>query len=130
MTYTFTLPYEIPSLNKWSKWHWAKQAKERKKYEGEFLFQRQNYRYESRHFQKSNETIYNENLFPLKNVNIHIISYRFQLITDADNRILKGVLDALVNQGIIEDDNEKVIGIPTFEQHVDRKNRRTVIEIK
>ena len=120
MTYTFTLPYEIPSLNKWSKWHWAKQAKERKRYEDEFLFQKSEYRYLG-HGIHSN--------FPLKNVSIHVISYRFQLITDADNRILKGVLDALVNQGIIEDDNEKVIGIPTFEQHVDRKNRRTVIEI-
>ena len=117
MTYTFTLPYEIPSLNKWSKWHWAKQAKERKRYEDELFLQ---------YFKKYKRW---DDSFPLTNVNIHIISYRFQLITDADNRILKGVLDALVNQGIIEDDNEKVIGIPTFEQHVDRRNRRTVIEI-
>ena len=118
MTYTFTLPYEIPSLNTWSKWHWAKQAKERKRYE-KWIW-----------VEKHNRHVIRGVKFPLKNVNIHIISYRFQLITDADNRILKGVLDALVNQGIIEDDNEKVIGIPTFEQHVDRKNRRTVIEIK
>jgi len=65
--------------------------------------------------------------FPLKKCTVHVISYRHSLIRDADNRILKGLLDALVNQGIIEDDNEDVIGIPIYEQHVDRSDRHTEI---
>jgi len=124
MTYKFTLPYEIPSLNKWAKWHWAKQRDERLKYETELLEQKMNNQGVSIH--KGNLI----HVFPIKNCSITVKSYRFQLITDPDNRILKGLLDALVNQGIIEDDNEHVIGIPIYKQFVDRSNRRTEIIIE
>ena len=116
--YNFTLPYELPSLNEWSKWHWAKQAKERKKYEAEFLVQKMNDFGMQRYV-----------IFPIKRCSIIVKSYRFSLITDPDNRIVKGLLDALVNQGIIEDDNDRVIGKLDYQQFVDRKNRRTEIEI-
>ena len=68
-------------------------------------------------------------IFPIKRCSIIIKSYCFSLITDPDNRIVKGLLDALVNQGIIEDDNERVISKLDYQQFVDRKNRRTEIEI-
>jgi len=118
VTIEFTLPYEIPSLNKYLGWHWAKQARERKKYEVELLVQKMNNFGQQRYV-----------IFPIKRCSIIIKSYRFQLITDPDNRIVKGLLDALVNQGIIEDDNEGVVGKIEYQQFVDRSSRRTEIEI-
>ena len=119
MTHNFTLPYEIPSLNKFKGWHWSKQAKERKKYELELLVQKMNDFGQQRYV-----------IFPIKRCSIIIKSYRHTLITDPDNRIVKGLLDALVNQGIIEDDNERLIGKLEYLQFVDRKNRRTEITIE
>ena len=122
MTYHFTLSYEIPSLNTWAKWHWSKRAGVRKVYELELLVRKNQFYYTKQHYKKA--------AFPIKRCSIIIKSYRFQLITDPDNRIVKGLLDALVNQGIIEDDNESVIGKLEYQQFVDRKNRRTEIEIR
>ena len=130
MIYKFTIPYEIPSLNLWGRWHWSKRSRVRKVYELEILAQKQEYKYNSGHFQFSNDTILvDENVFPIKKCSIIVKSYRHSLIRDADNRILKGLLDALVNQGIIIDDNEDVIGVPEYLQFVDRGNRRTEIYI-
>ena len=115
--FKFVLPQEIPSLNEYLGWHWIERSRIRKVYESEILVQ------------KANKFKYPKE-FPLKKCTIKVISYRHSLITDYDNRILKGLLDALVNQGIIEDDNEKVIGVPEYEQFVDSKNRRTEIYIE
>ena len=112
--FKFVIHKEIPSLNTYQKWHWAKRLVERKLYQLDILHDK--LQYGNKHF-------------PLKKCSIVVKSYRHSLIRDADNKILKGLLDALVNQGIIEDDNEKVIGVPVYEQFVDRKNRRTEIYI-
>ena len=112
--FKFVIHKEIPSLNTYQRWHWSKRKAIREIYELDILHDMLEYGITS---------------FPLKKCSIVVKSYRHSLIRDADNRILKGLLDALVNQGIIEDDNEKVIGVPKYEQFVDRKNRRTEIYI-
>jgi len=109
----------MPSLNTWKLRHWAKQARERKKYEVELLVQKMN-DYPQRRYV----------IFPIRKCSIIVRSYRYGLITDSDNKILKGLLDALVNVGIIEDDKEELIGTVKYLQYIDRSNRRTEIIIE
>ena len=117
-SYNFTLHYELPSLNKWDQLHYMAKDRLKKLYGKELLVQKMNDFGMQRYV-----------IFPIKRCSIIIKSYRFQLITDKDNQIVKGLLDAFVNQGIIEDDNERVISKLDYQQFVDRKNRRTEIEI-
>ena len=113
-TYKFVIHKEIPSLNIYRNWHWAKRKRVSDLYQLDILHDKLEYGIKH---------------FPLKKCSIVVKSYRHSLIRDADNRILKGLLDALVNQDIIEDDNENVIGVPKYLQFVDRGNRRTEIYI-
>ena len=61
---------------------------------------------------------------------VWILSYRWKLIMDDDNLMggCKPVLDALTQNGLIEDDRRELVKFKAFQQ-VDRKNPRTVIII-
>jgi Holliday junction resolvase RusA-like endonuclease len=111
-----TIPGTPPSLNQWSRMHWAKAAKIKKQWENDILYV----------FLASKA----KGVFPLEKARI-TIKYYFSTNRrrDADNLNLKFILDGLVKAGIIVDDSTKVIGQVITEWGVDKNDPRVEIEI-
>lgn len=106
----FILPFNLPSLNVWERWHWTKRRKIKKQI-GWFLK-------------------YGKITEPCK-MKITITHYRHSLIKDDDNLIASGkpLLDALTAHALIFDDARDYVDVKHI-QKIDRKNKRTEIEIE
>jgi Holliday junction resolvase RusA-like endonuclease len=107
-----------PSLNQWSRMHWAKAAKIKKQWENDILYT------------FLAESHCNRISFPYQKASVKIVYYfATNRRRDADNLNLKFLLDGIVKAGIIKDDSTKVIGQPETAWEVDKKNPRVEIEI-
>lgn len=66
---------------------------------------------------------------PPQTYRIHV-HHRTNKLTDPDGRSIKAVLDALVEAGILPDDNAQVITEITQSQEVKKGDEETIIDIK
>jgi Holliday junction resolvase RusA-like endonuclease len=115
-----TLQGTPPSLNVWSRMHWAKAAKIKKQWENDIL-----YTLLTTHALRAGEQ------FPYKKANIKITYYfATNRRRDADNLNLKFLLDGIVKAGIIKDDSTNVIGQVETSWGVDKAKPRVEIEIR
>jgi crossover junction endodeoxyribonuclease RusA len=105
-----------PSLNQWSRMHWAKSARIKKQWENDILYVFLSCK------AKGN--------FPLQKAQVKVTYYfTTNRRRDADNLNLKFLLDGIVKAGIIKDDSTNVIGQPETAWAVDKANPRVEIEI-
>lgn len=119
---TLIIPDTPPSLNKWSRMHWAKSAKIKKQWESDIL-----YTFLSTTVILTKE----EKQFPWDKANVKIKFYfKTHARRDIDNMNQKFLLDGLVKAGIIKDDSTKVIGQVTVTPDYDKNNPRTEITIE
>lgn len=118
---TLILPDTPPSLNKWSRMHWAESAKIKKQWEHDILYT---------FLQSSMILTKEESTFPWDKANIKIKFYfKTHAQRDIDNMNQKFLLDGLVKAGIIKDDSAKVIGQVIVIPDYDKDNPRTEITI-
>ena len=112
--YKITIPKrQHPSLNKWTKWHWAIKSKEKKSWEHEIY-----------------HLCYEYGKPLLKNALIEITYYfKDARSRDKDNYTPKFILDGLVKANMIEDDNDSDIYV-NWKIKKDKENPRTEIKIK
>lgn len=106
------IPENMPSLNAWKNWHWAKQGKYKK------------------YLTDSVAILYAKakKPEPLKKTKIQVVHYfPERRKRDEDNYTPKFLADALKQAGFIEDDNSDMLTwlSPVFA--VDRKNYRTEV---
>jgi crossover junction endodeoxyribonuclease RusA len=115
------LPDIPPSLNKWSRMHWATAAKIKKQWEHDILYT----------FLTSTQIIpKEEKQFPWIKAKIRIIYYfKTRARRDIDNMNQKFLLDGLVKAGVISDDSTNVIGQVEIIPAYDKNNPRTEIEV-
>ena len=112
--YTVTMKNKHhPSLNKWTRWHWAKKDKVKKEFIQEITLKCNKY-------QQPN----------LDNAKIEVLYYfKNKRRRDKDNYVPKFILDGLVNAEIIKDDNDNNIFL-NWKLLYDEDNPRTEIIIK
>lgn len=122
--YNFYIPEELPSLNKWQNMHWGERDRMKKRFE-KWIFA-ELWRIREVNVYVDVNTFW-EPKFKKAKVIVH--TYRWSLVKDEDNKIVKGLLDALVNEGVIIDDSTEVIESMEYNQSVDRKHRRTLIQV-
>jgi len=103
-----------PSLNVWTKWHWARISKKKKEFE------------ETIYWLAKQQKIDN---LKLKKAKIKIIYYfSNKQRKDKDNFAPKFIMDGLTKAGIITDDNDDEVTV-TIKFDYDKKNKRTEILI-
>lgn len=117
---SFTIPLELPSPNAYIRWHWAKRARFKKQL--------------TAHMGKAVPPE------PYKATKLTVTRVCSRRITDVDNEafIVKPLLDAMVNAGIIVDDNSNVVQIVNVHQltRAQAKSKtgddtvRTIVEIE
>jgi len=108
-----TLPWLPPSLNEWSRQHWATRHRQVTALAMELAAIKVAYRVPR-----------------FERVRVRIIYYfRDSRPRDADNYAPKFLLDGLRQAGIIADDNHKVLQLETPEFRVDAKMPRTEVVI-
>jgi len=113
------IPGTPPSLNTWSRMHWAKAAEIKKQWERDIFYLSHQQRYDNR------------GELPLRKAIIKITYYfATNRRRDADNMNLKFILDGVVKAGIIKDDSTSVIGQVETSWGVDKNNPRVEIEIE
>ena len=112
---TITIPDIPPSLNKWSRMHWAKAAEIKKQWEANIYY--------SAYSQRPKE--------PFKKAKV-TITYFFKTKQrhDLDNYTPKFILDGLVKAKILLDDRAEYIGMTELIQEYDKERPRTEITIK
>ena len=112
---TITIPDIPPSLNKWSRMHWAKAAEIKKQWEANVYY--------ASFSQRPKE--------PYKKAKV-TITYFFKTKQrrDLDNYVPKFILDGLVKAHIILDDRAEYIGMTELIQEYDKENSRVEITIK
>ena len=102
-----------PSLNVWTRMHWAKKSKLKKSWESEIIL-------------KSGK--YGQPM--LENAQVEVIYYfDNRNRRDKDNYVPKFILDGLVKGGIIKDDNDSNIFL-NWKLKYDKENPRTEIIVK
>ena len=106
-----------PSLNKWTKWHWAEQRDTKEEWDFAIMTALRK------------ETSRAVLVSLIKKASI-TIKYYFSSDRkrDHDNYTPKFIMDGLVGR-VIQDDNDKLVKVE-WELLVDRNNPRTTIEIK
>lgn len=112
---TITIPDIPPSLNKWSRMHWAKAAEIKRQWEADVYY-----------------TAYSQRpKTPFKYAKI-TITYFFKTKQrhDLDNYTPKFILDGLVKAKILLDDRAEYIGMTELIQEYDKERPRTVIIIE
>jgi Holliday junction resolvase RusA-like endonuclease len=116
------IPDTPPSLNKWSRMHWAKAANIKKQWEADIFYT----------FLSTSQILTKkEKDFPYMKAKIKIIYYfKTRARRDIDNMNQKFLLDGLVKAGIIADDSTKVIGQVEIQPDYDKDNPRTEIIIE
>ena len=112
---TITIPDIPPSLNKWSRMHWAKAAEIKKRWEANVYYSAYGQRPKT----------------PYKKAKI-TITYFFKTRQrhDLDNYVPKFILDGLVKAHIILDDRAECIGMTELIQEYDKENPRIEIIIQ
>ena len=113
-----TIPYLPPSLNKWSRMHWAEASNIKKQWEHDiyYLFNQQRFD--------------NREILPLTKAKVRIkLYFKDKRIRDKDNYTPKFILDGLVKTGILADDNADVIGQTEIIFGFDKTDPRTEIEV-
>ena len=114
-----TIPYLPPSLNKWSRMHWAEARQIKKQWEHDIYYESYKY-YELR----------DKAIYPLTKAKVRIKFYfKDKRIRDKDNYTPKFILDALVKAGILQDDNADAIGQTEIIFGFDKTDPRTEIEV-
>lgn len=114
------IPGTPPSLNQWSRMHWAKAARIKKQWENDILWA----------FLAIGRT-WKKDEFPYQKAHVKVTYYfTTNRRRDADNLNLKFILDGIVKAGIIKDDSTNIIGQPEVSWAVDKKNPRVEIEIQ
>ena len=113
---TITIPDIPPSLNKWSRMHWAKAAEIKKRWEADVYY--------SAYSQRPKE--------PYRYAKVTITYYfkdnRHRDIVD--NYSPKFLMDGLVKAKILEDDRTEYVGIPELIMGYDKENSRTEITVE
>ena len=111
---TITIPDIPPSLNKWSRMHWAKAAEIKRQWEADVYY--------TAYGQRPKE--------PYKKAKV-TITYFFKTKQrhDLDNYTPKFILDGLVKAHILLDDRAEYIGMAELIQGYDKENPRTEIII-
>jgi crossover junction endodeoxyribonuclease RusA len=113
------IPGIPPSLNQWSRMHWAKAAKIKKQWENDILYTF-----------LSLVRVWKKNEFPYQKAKIKITYYfATKRRRDIDNMNQKFILDGIVKAGIIADDSTNVIGQVEVVPEYDKDNPRVEIEI-
>lgn len=113
-TLLITIPASMPSLNEWSRWHWAKQK-----------------RYLDRLTQDLTMLVMAFRLPRLEKARVEVIHYhRVRRRRDPDNAVPKFLLDALRYAGVLADDNAGVLELPEPVFRVDRERWRTEVLIR
>jgi Holliday junction resolvase RusA-like endonuclease len=113
-----TIPGIPPSLNKWSRMHWAQASSIKKQWEQDIYYLSSDQRYKHR-----------EKL-PLTQAKVRIrFFFKTHANRDIDNMNQKFLLDGLVKAGILADDNTKVIGQVEIIPEYDKHNPRVEVEI-
>lgn len=109
-----------PSLNVWSRMHWAKAAKVKKQWEYDIWGASR----EGRALKEINEE------WPYDKAKIRITFYfKTHARRDIDNMNQKFLLDGLVKAGVIKDDSTNVIGQVEIIPAYDKNRPRTEIEV-
>ena len=113
---TITIPDIPPSLNKWSRMHWAKAAEIKKRWEANIYYTSFNQRPKA----------------PYRYAKVKITYYfkdhrRRDIV---DNYSPKFLMDGLVKAKILEDDRTEYVGIPELVMAYDKERPRTEIKIE
>lgn len=119
-----------PSVNKLHGHHWNRKIKMRKRW----AWLTRAALVEARrlaHFGGSNQELLDASLWPLQHAKVQIIRYGARLL-DPDNASggCKWLIDQLVTERILTDDKPENLTLPPVEQHIDRKQRRTVVIVE
>ena len=117
---TLTIPLELPSPNVYLRWHWAKRARLKKDLAAHMY-----------------SAVPHK---PYPAVSLSVTRVCTRRITDIDNEafIVKPLLDAMVNVGIITDDNSDIVKSVEVNQltrsqakkKTDNDSVRTIVEIE
>ena len=109
------IPDIPPSLNKWSRMHWAKAAEIKKRWEADIYYSA---------FSQRPKVPYR---YAKVIITYYFKDHRHRDIVD--NYSPKFLMDGLVKAKILEDDRTEYVGVPELIMAYDRENSRTEIKI-
>jgi len=121
------IPEPMPSVNRLHGRHWGRKVKMNKRW----AWLTRIALCEARRAAEPGDPILTAGLWPLKRAVVRVIRHGPRLL-DPDNASggLKWMIDSLVREGILTNDSPKHLTLPPVEQHIDRKNGRTVVIVE
>lgn len=108
-----------PGLNQWQRMHWSKRRREKKAWESEIWAQ------------MLDEGVRVPEV-PLCKARVFVVRWHTGQPLDRDNFIVKGILDALVGLGVLQDDKPEVVyALEIDQQRVSTRGEvMTTIEVE